>query len=166
MLPFADWPFEQLPDLLCKMGVVVYRKALYFALGLGLLVWGLRVWVGRPKSSFDRLAIIAGATFVGYNLFLLLIFVAHFNGHPQSYWRFNTHIGFLIFATTVYGLGLAYHRHGERLKPGIVAGLKNGVQGVRKDVGKMYSLSRVSRCWLNTKGRSLENLESPAITRG
>ena len=124
MLPFADWPFEQLPDLLRKMGVVVYRKALYFALGLGLLVWGLRVWIGRPKSSFDRLAIIVGATFVGYNLFLLLIFVAHFNGHPQSYWRFNTHIGFLIFATTVYRLGLAYHRHGERLKPGVVTGLK------------------------------------------
>jgi hypothetical protein len=124
MLPFADWPFDRLPDLLYKMGVVVYRKALYFALGLGLFVWGFRVWIGRPKSSFDRLVIIVGATFVGYNLFLLLIFIAHFNGHPQSYWRFNTHIGYLIYATTVYGLGLAYHRHNERLKPSIVASLK------------------------------------------
>jgi hypothetical protein len=124
MLPFADWPFGQLPDLLHKMGVVFYRKAFYFALGLALLVWGCRVWIGRPKSSFDRLSIIVGATFVGYNLFLLLIFIAHFNGYPQSYWRFNTHIGYLIFAATVYGLGLAYHRHDERLKPIIVTGLK------------------------------------------
>ena len=124
ILPFADWPFDRLPDLLGKMGVVVYRKALYFALALGLVIWGMRVWIGRPKSSFDRLAIIVGATFVGYNLFLLLIFIAHFNGHPQSYWRFNTHIGYLIFATTIYGLGLAYHRHGDRLKPSIITGLK------------------------------------------
>ena len=117
ILPFAAWPFERIPELLQNMAVVMYRKALYFTLGLGLLIWGMKVWIGRPNSSFDRLAIIVGATFVGYNLFLFLIFIVHFNGYPQSYWRFNTHIGYLIFATVVFGLGVAFHRHSTRLKP-------------------------------------------------
>ena len=123
ILPFAKWPFDRIDDLLGKMGVVVFRKPLYFALAFGFVIWGLRKWLGRPKSEFDRLAIIVGASFVGYNLFLLFIFIAHFGGHPQSYWRFNTHLGYFIVAAAIYGFGLTYRTYSSRLPariPGIV----------------------------------------------
>jgi hypothetical protein len=123
MLPFEAWPLERLPDLLRNMGIVVYRKAIYFALAVGLFMWGLRAWFRRPESAFDRLAIMVGAVFVGYNLFLLLIFVAHFNGYPQSYWRFNTHIGYLIAATAVFGAGLLYRDYRSRIGPRVARGL-------------------------------------------
>ena len=113
--PFADWPLDRLSDLLSKIGVVVYRKPLYFALAFGFVAWGMRTLISRPKSDFDRLTIIVGANFVGYNLFLLLIFIAHFGGHPQSYWRFNTHLGYLIIAATIFGFGVAYKTYRERL---------------------------------------------------
>lgn len=126
MLALADWPFERIPDLLRNMGTVVYRKALYFAIALVFVIWGLRAWIGRPKSSYERLVIIVGASFVGYNLFLMLIFVAHFNGYPQSYWRFNTHIGYLITATMIFGVGLAFHRYESMLRPGLLSVVRRG----------------------------------------
>ena len=116
MAAVGDWPIERLPELLRYMGVVVYRKALFFALALGFVVWGLLSWIKRSPTPFDRLAIIVGATFVGYNLFLMLIFIAHFGGYPQSYWRFNTHIGYLITAATVFGLGQLYLLNKEKIE--------------------------------------------------
>ena len=94
--PRTRWRLSEIgqsnaPELLRYMGVVVYRKALFFALALGFVVWGLLSWMKRSPTPFDRLAIIVGATFVGYNLFLMLIFIAHFGGYPQSYWRFNAY---------------------------------------------------------------------------
>ena len=126
MLPFAKWPFDQIDDLLSKMGVVIFRKPLYFALAFGFVIWGIRKWLSRPKSEFDRLAIIVGASFVGYNLFLLFIFIAHFGGHPQSYWRFNTHLGYFIIAAAIYGFGLIYQTYSSRLPACIPGILKRG----------------------------------------
>jgi len=116
MAAVSDWPIDRLPDLLRYMGIVVYRKALYFALALGFVIWGFRCWMKGSPTPFDRLAIIVGATFVGYNLFLLLIFIAHFGGYPQSYWRFNTHIGYLITAATIYGFGQLYRYNQEKIE--------------------------------------------------
>ena len=124
ILPFAKWPFDRIDDLLGKMGVVIFRKPLYFALAFGFVVWGLRKWLSRPKSEFDRLAIIVGASFVGYNLFLLFIFIAHFGGYPQSYWRFNTHLGYFIVAAAIYGFGLTYRTYSSRLPARIPGVLK------------------------------------------
>ena len=126
ILPFAKWPFDQIDDLLGKMGVVIFRKPLYFALAFGFVIWGLRKWLSRPKSEFDRLAIIVGASFIGYNLFLLFIFISHFGGHPQSYWRFNTHLGYFIVAAAIYGFGLAYRTFSSQLPASIPGILKRG----------------------------------------
>ncbi|MBO89585.1 MAG: hypothetical protein CMP14_08685 [Rickettsiales bacterium] len=112
----SDWPIDRLPELLRYMGVVVYRKALYFALSIGFVIWGFRCWIKRSTSPFDRLAIIVGSTFFGYNLFLFLIFIVHFGGYPQSYWRFNTHVGYLIMAATVFGFGRLYRYNREKIR--------------------------------------------------
>ena len=104
--------------------------AVGFALAFGFVTWGLWQWIGRPRSEFDRLAIIVGACFVGYNLFLLFIFVAHFGGHPQSYWRFNTHLGYLIVASAIFGLGIAYRSYSHRLPDCIKFILKSGAMAL------------------------------------
>src|SRR5690606_15587622 len=65
------------------------------------------VW--RPRTEFDRLAILTATMFLAYNGFLLLCYVAAFGEgealRAASYWRYNTHLGgvCLIFA----GIALA-----------------------------------------------------------
>lgn len=108
--PIASWPLDKLPALLAGMASVAAHKGGYFALALLLTGWGAWAWVRRPATPFDRLAVIAGATFVVYTLFLLFIFLAHFNGYPQSYWRYNTHVGFLLTAVAAYGAAVGYGR--------------------------------------------------------
>ena len=54
------------------------------------------------------------------------IFISHFGGHPQSYWRFNTHLGYLIVAAAIYGFGITYRTYSSRLPARIPYILKRG----------------------------------------
>ncbi len=111
LAPFAKWPFHAVPNLLGHMGVVLFKKSPHFLVGAFFALWGAISLYRRRFTDFDRLAVVAGGIFLGYNAFLFLIFVAHFNGYPQSYWRFNTHVGYLLWASAVHGLALLYWRH-------------------------------------------------------
>lgn len=120
MLPVAEWPWHNLPSLFGHMATVVVDKSPYFMLATAMTVWAVRVLLRRPGSDFDRLMVIVAATVVVYNVFLVFIFIAHFGGYPQSYWRLNTHVGYLVTAAAVYSLTLAWDRWGRarlRLTP-------------------------------------------------
>ena len=118
LLPVDKWAFEKLPHLLFVMGTVVLKKGHYFAIMAFFLVWSLRAVI-RPRGSFDRLALIVAGLFTGYTVFLAFIFIVHFGGYPQSYWRINTHLGYFGLAAFIYGLARLYHLRfaevGERL---------------------------------------------------
>ena len=108
LLPVDEWAFEKLPHLLFVMGKVVLKKGHYFAIMAFFLVWSLRAVI-RPRGSFDRLALIVAGLFAGYTVFLAFIFIVHFGGYPQSYWRLNTHLGYFGLAAIIYGLARLYH---------------------------------------------------------
>lgn len=108
LLPVDQWAFEKLPQLLFVMGKVVLKKGHYFAIMAFFLVWSLRAVI-RPRGSFDRLALIVAGLFAGYTVFLAFIFIVHFGGYPQSYWRINTHLGYFGLAAVIYGLARLYH---------------------------------------------------------
>lgn len=111
--PIGQWPLHLLPNLLGRMVSVALHKSAYFFLAMAAMVWGIRALVRRPQTEFDRLTIIVGCSFLVYNLFLLFIFIAHFGGYPQSYWRYNMHIGYLVTANAVFGAALAWDRWGH-----------------------------------------------------
>jgi hypothetical protein len=77
-------------------------------LAVGFAVRGLV----RPRTPFDRLAIIVGVTFVLYNLFLLFTYIASFGDNDAlraaSYWRYNTHLGGICVVFAAYGIALLW----------------------------------------------------------
>ncbi len=113
--PIATWPWHKVPHLLGEMAYVATHKGGYFALAILLTGLGVRALYRRPRGGFDRLAVISGTAFVVYNLFLFFIYIAHFQGNAQSYWRYNIHLGFLATAVAACGLAAAYGRWRDRL---------------------------------------------------
>ena len=106
ILPREQWNIEEIPQILMSMASVAAHKGGYFALMLIVVALGLRgLW--RPRTEVDRLAVIAGALFLGYNLFLLFSYVTIFGGYESvraaSFWRYNTHLGLagMLVAATV-----------------------------------------------------------------
>jgi hypothetical protein len=123
--PFADWSFHLIPAILKQMAVVAAKKSLYFVIMLTAVGVALRA-LFRFDGPFDRLALIVATAFLGYNAFLLLIYVASFGERDAlrvvSYWRYNMHGGMLSVAFAAYGLGLLWKRHlAARLLPRQVA---------------------------------------------
>ncbi len=119
--PFADWSFHLIPAIVKQMAVVAMKKSLYFAIMLTAAAVALRA-LFRFGGPFDRLALIVGTAFIGYNAFLLLIYVASFGERDAlrvvSYWRYNMHGGMLCVAFAAYALGLLWKRHlAASLKP-------------------------------------------------
>jgi hypothetical protein len=113
LLPFADWNISVIPQILLQMLVVAGKKGVYFAimaLAVGFAVKGLV----RFGGAFDRLAIIVGGVFLGYNAFLFFIFVAQFGEFDAlrvaSYWRYNMHLGLVSVAFGAYGLAVLWKR--------------------------------------------------------
>ncbi len=107
--PFDTWLFEYIPQILWKMVVVLSKKGAYLALMVIASAFAVRGFI-RFRTPFDRLAVIVGAAFLGYNAFLFFVFVSTFGKldalRVASLWRYNTHLGMLGVAFAAYGLGI------------------------------------------------------------
>jgi hypothetical protein len=113
IMPFAQWLIGLIPEIVGRMIVVLSKKGVYFALMLAAVGFGVRgLW--RFRGSFDRLAIIVGAVFLGYNAFLLFSYVAAFGEfdarRAASLWRYNMHLGLLGVAFGAVGATLLWRR--------------------------------------------------------
>lgn len=90
------WHISLLPGILWAMLVVAAHKSGYFLIMAVIAVLAIRGLI-RMQTRIDRLAVIVGLLFIGYNVFLLFTYVAVF-GKPDalrvaSFWRYNTHLG-------------------------------------------------------------------------
>ncbi|MCC7017033.1 MAG: hypothetical protein IT564_07500 [Rhodospirillales bacterium] len=121
LMPVAKWIVGQIPSILWRMATIAAKKGVYFGLMLVAVGLGFRaLW--RCRSAFDRLALIAAATFLGYNAFLLFAYVASFGEgegtRAASFWRYNMHIALLGAAFFAYLAGVLWRRfRGERRLP-------------------------------------------------
>ena len=112
----ADWQWSLLPDILTSMRHVASAKGGYF--GLALVLVGLAAW-RRPAGQ--PLVPLFALVFVGYNVFLLVVYLAILGGYESanaaSFWRYNTHIGLLEMLAAAGPAGLVWRRlgHGRRL---------------------------------------------------
>lgn len=105
--PLSEWAFGLLPAILRSMAVVALSKGLYFGIMVIATGFGVRGWF-RMRTPFDRLAVLAGALFLGYNAFLLFAYVTAFSSegaiHAVSFWRYHMHLGMVCVAFAAYGL--------------------------------------------------------------
>jgi len=118
--PFDQWYIDLIPQILWKMLVVFSKKGAYLALMVVAVGFAVRAMI-RIRTPLDRLAIIVGAVFIGYNAFLLFAYVSTFGRaealNVMSVWRYNMHLGALGVAFAAYGLGMLWKdRVPERFK--------------------------------------------------
>jgi hypothetical protein len=111
--PFADWNIHILGQIFLQMLMVASKKGVYFAIMALAVGFGVKGLI-RFRGDFDRLAIIVGGAFLGYNAFLYFIFVAQFGEYDAlrvaSYWRYNMHLGLMSVAFGAYGLAVLWKR--------------------------------------------------------
>jgi len=115
--PFETWNLALVSDILVRMGLIASKKGAYFGImvlfsGLGLLA------LFRPTTPLRRLAIVGGGIFLGYQGFLLFAYVAVFSEYDAlraaSYWRYNTHLGWLASLFVAVAVRAIYD-----LRPGV-----------------------------------------------
>ena len=111
--PFAEWSIAMIPGILASMAVVLAKKGAYLALMLVAAGFALKALV-RCRDPLDRLAILVGGLFVGYNGFLLFAYVAAFGANDAervaSLWRYNQHLGLAGVVFAWYGLACLWRR--------------------------------------------------------
>jgi len=100
LLPFEQWHWELLPQILARIGEIVAEKGVFFGF---LLVAFVLLGIQLARRGFDlstRLLAVLAGTWVCYNLFLLFTYIAHFtaemSGDAHSYFRYSTHLSLLL----------------------------------------------------------------------
>ena len=100
LLPFDQWHWELLPEILARIGAIVVEKGVFFAFMLLALVMMV---VRLRRRGFDlagRLLALLVGTWVLYDGFLLWTYVAHFapemGADAHSFFRYNTHLSMLL----------------------------------------------------------------------
>lgn len=112
--PPSEWLIALIPDALARMALIAMKKGGYFSIMLVATAFAVRaLW--RMRWAFDRLALIAGGVFLGYNAFLLFAYVAAFGEgdarNAGSYWRYNMHLGGICVLFAGYGAALLWRRY-------------------------------------------------------
>jgi len=108
------WLVDDTFLILARMAQAAAKKGPYFAMMVLVSAFGLRaVW--RCRGGFDRYALMVGAIFVGYNLFLWLMYVIAFGVYEgrnvASFWRYNTQLGILGSSCAAFGLAILWRQH-------------------------------------------------------
>ncbi|OFX12822.1 MAG: hypothetical protein A2516_10230 [Alphaproteobacteria bacterium RIFOXYD12_FULL_60_8] len=119
-LQFADWNVEAIPQILASMLKVATSKGAYFGVMAVAVMFAARGLI-RFDGPFARLSILCGGVFLGYESFMLFIYVASFGeGSAKSavsFWRYNMHIGLLSVIFGAYGVGLLWKRYVDERHP-------------------------------------------------
>ena len=112
--PISEWFFHLIPQVLWMMLVVAGKKSVFFVIMGVASVLGV-ISLFNFKGSFDRLSILIGTVFIGYNLFLMVAYIGVFGENDalrvSSYWRYNMHLGMLSVLFAGYGLSLLWRRY-------------------------------------------------------
>ena len=113
VLPLERWLFPYVFEILGRMIEAAGRKGAYFGMMAVLSVFAVRgLW--RIRGSFDRMAVMVGAVFIGFNLFLWFVYIAIFGEYQGrnigSYWRYNTQLGILGCTAAAFGLAHLWRR--------------------------------------------------------
>jgi len=113
-LPYEVWNTHILWPILERMLVVAGKKIGYFGVMGVAAVFAFRaLW--RCRTGFDRLAMLIGFSFLGYNAFLYLIFVTQFGEYDAlrvaSYWRYNHHLGLMAVTFGAFAIPAMWQRY-------------------------------------------------------
>jgi hypothetical protein len=92
--PIGSWNFDALPDMFVAIATYVADAPLFYALMWSVTAAGIVFFIQLPgKTSEARwLAIVCAVVWLGYNVFLLIIFLGVFSASDAygaaDYWRY------------------------------------------------------------------------------
>ncbi|NQV83081.1 MAG: hypothetical protein HQ494_04595 [Rhodospirillales bacterium] len=113
--PYENWLLPQAFDILARMFLIASKKGFYFVMMAGISIYGIWSFV-RYRGGFGRLAILVGCIFLGYNLFLFVMYIAAFGAYEgpraASFWRYNTQLGILGCTAAAYGGAILWRKFG------------------------------------------------------
>ena len=108
-LPFAEWNWALLPQIIVAIAEAMFRAATFFLCAAAMLVFAAR--------SGNRLLRLIACVVVLFNGFLLFTYIAHFPAvmamNAHSFFRYNTQVSLLVMLGLVVALRSAV---AERLK--------------------------------------------------
>lgn len=99
-LPFAQWNWAQVPEILASAGQVVAGKIVYFGCtAAALVIWPVLLR-RQGWTRTTRLLTYLAALLALYNSFLLLTYIGLFSGEmsieAHSFFRYNTHLALVL----------------------------------------------------------------------
>ena len=120
LLPFAQWQFDLIPQILRSMTGVLLEKA-YFSLAViaavAALTWR---WRRRGLDLPTRVAALFAGVALLYNAALFFTYIAHFDNEigasAHSYFRYNSHLGLLLMLTLTLLARASFVEHGWALR--------------------------------------------------
>ena len=114
--PFDQWNFGLIPSIITQMLVIAAKKGAHFSIQFIAVGFAIRA-LFRFDGSFDRLAVLVATAFLGYNAFMLLVYVGSFSEYDAlravSYWRYNMHLGLVSVVFGAFGVGILWRRFVE-----------------------------------------------------
>lgn len=103
--PLATWNFDTLPRMMGRIAEYMADMPLFYAMMWGVFVAGAVFLVRGAPSPARRLAATLAPLWLGYNLFLLIVYLGAMT-HAEAevaadYWRYTPHLGYLALAAAV-----------------------------------------------------------------
>ena len=99
-LPFAQWNWAKVPEILASAGRVVSGKVVYFSCTAAALIAWPVLLRRQGWTLTTRLLAYHACLFALYNGFLLLTYIGLFSGdmsiQAHSFFRYNTHLALVL----------------------------------------------------------------------
>jgi hypothetical protein len=168
-LPFAQWNWAKIPEILESAGQVVAGKAVYFGwVTVALVTWPV-LWRWQGWTFTTRFLAYHASLLALYNGFLLLAYIGLFPGEmsieAHSFFRYNTHLSLVLMlalALAVRDLGMGRWLVGRRAR---VVGRLALMSAVLAPLGYAYRL-RFDLDMPQPLVRSLANNLKPYLSDG
>ena len=143
-LPFAQWNWAKVPEILESAGRAVAGKVIYFGCAaVALVAWPV-LWQWQGWTRTTRLLSYHACLLALYNGFLLLTYIGLFSGEmsieAHSFFRYNTHLALVLvlaLALAARDLGIGQWLAGGRAR---VVGRLALVTAVLAPLGYAYRL--------------------------
>lgn len=112
--PLGNWYFDALPDMFASIGLYIADAPLFHALMWSVTAAGVVFFFQSPRKTSEArwLAIVCAVVWLGYNVFLLIIFLGAFSVSDAygaaDYWRYTRHVALIGLYAPVMALAIAH----------------------------------------------------------
>ena len=120
--PFHDWSFSVLHQTLAAIGTFIAGEPLFHSIMWLVTAAGVLCFFQLPRKTSEArwLAVVCATVWLGYNVFLLIVYLGVTTGYDahiaSDYWRYTSHVALLGLYAPVVALAVAHWPKGMNLR--------------------------------------------------